>query len=277
MERALKHFFRGLGRIFPGCITLSQAIAFNMFLAFFPMLLLILGLFSSTGYFQTAMKELPERLRLILPPGSETVVLQYFVRQGVQPWKWIGLGLGGTLIAGSQVMVGYIEGFRQIEGDILRPGYWRLHLRALILLCLTLVPSLLVVILTVFGKQARGWLIHQFGMSSLIRQVGFLFYAAIVLLLGMAVLVLIYRIGRPGHRGYIDVLPGAALATVLWWIVDILLGSYVRRMPYDVVYGGLAAAIGLLLWMYVTALVVLIGAAYNAEAREADEAEVMAK
>jgi membrane protein len=271
MERALKHFFRGLARIFPGCITLSQAIAFNMFLAFFPMLLLILGLFSSTGYFHTAMKELPERLRLILPPGSETVVLQYFVRRGVQPWKWIGLGLGGTLIAGSQVMVGYIEGFRLIEGDVLRPGYWRLHLRALILLCLTLAPSLLVVLLTVFGKQARGWLIRQFGMSDFIRNAGFLVYAAIVLLLGMSVLVLIYRIGRPGHKGYGDVLPGAALATGLWWIVDILLGVYVRRMPYDVVYGGLAAAIGLLLWMYVTALVVLIGAAYNAEAREDQE------
>jgi membrane protein len=268
MERILKHLFRGLGRIFPDCVTLSQAIAFNMFLAFFPMLLLILGLFSSTNYFHTAMKELPDRLRLILPPGSETVMLQYFVRRGVHPWKWISLGLGGTLIAGSQVMVGYIEGFRIIEGDILRPGYWRLHLRALILLCLTLVPSLLVVILTVFGKQARGWLIRQIGLSNLIRNVGFLFYAAIVFLLGMAVLVLIYRIGRPGHRGYKEVLPGAALATVLWWIVDIFFGFYVRKMPYDVVYGGLAAAIGLLLWMYVTALVVLIGAAYNAEARE---------
>jgi membrane protein len=268
MEHMLKHFFRGLGRVFPGCITLSQAIAFNMFLAFFPMLLLILGLFSSTNYFHTALKELPERLRLILPPGTETVVLQYFVRRGVYPWRWIGLGLGGTLIAGSQVMVGYIEGFRQIEGDILRPGYWRLHLRALILLCLTLVPSLLVVILTVFGKQARGWLIRQFGMSNVIRNAGFLFYAAVVFLLGMAVLVMIYRIGRPGHRGYRDVLPGAALATVLWWMVDIFFGFYVRKMPYDVVYGGLAAAIGLLLWMYVTALVVLMGAAYNAETRE---------
>jgi membrane protein len=268
MERMLKHLFRGLGRIFPDCITLSQAIAFNMFLAFFPMLLLILGLFGSTNYFHTAMKVLPDRLRLILPPGSESVVLQYFVRRGVHPWKWISLGLGGTLIAGSQVMVGYIEGFRIIEADILRPGYWRLHLRALILLCLTLVPSLLVVILTVFGKQARGWLIRQIGMSNFIRNVGFLFYAAIVFLLGMAVLVLIYRIGRPGHRGYKEVLPGAALATVLWWIVDIFFGFYVRKMPYDVVYGGLAAAIGLLLWMYVTALVVLIGAAYNAEARE---------
>lgn len=268
MERLLKHFFRGLGRIFPDCVTLSQAIAFNMFLAFFPMLLFILGLFSSTGYFQAAVKELPDRLRMILPPGSETVVLQYFVRRGVHPWKWISLGLGGTLIAGSQVMVGYIEGFRIIEADVFRPGYWRLHLRALILLCLTLAPSLAVVVLTVFGKQARGWLIRQIGMSSLIRSAGVLVYASIVFLLGMGVLILIYRIGRPGHRGYKAVLPGAALATTLWWAVDITFGFYVRKMPYDVVYGGLAAAIGLLLWMYVTALVVLIGAAYNAEFRE---------
>ena len=48
--------------------------------------------------------------------------------------------------------------------------------------------------------------------------------------------------------------------------MDIFLGVYVRRMPYDVVYGGLAAAIGLLIWMYLTAVVVLLGAAYNAEA-----------
>jgi membrane protein len=268
MGRILKLLFRGLGRVLPDCVTLSQAIAFNTFLAFFPMLLLILGIFSSTHYFHTAIKELPERLRLILPPGSEDVVLQYFVRRGVHPWRWISLGLGGTLIAGSQVMVGYIEGFRIIEGDVLRPGYWRLHARALALLCLTLVPSLAVVVLTVFGKQVRAWVIFHIGLSTLIRGLGYLFYGALVFLLGMGVLVLIYRIGRPGHRGFRAVFPGAALATVLWWIVDILLGLYVRRMPYDVVYGGLAAAIGLLLWMYLTALVVLLGAAYNAEVRE---------
>jgi membrane protein len=50
--------------------------------------------------------------------------------------------------------------------------------------------------------------------------------------------------------------------------VDIVFGVYVRRMPYDVVYGGLAAAIGLLIWMYLTAVVVLLGAAYNLELRE---------
>src|SRR5271156_5232921 len=154
MKRILKTLFRSLGRIFPDCITLSQAIAFNMFLAFFPMLLLALGVISSTAAFHGALREVPERLRLILPPGSEDIVTQYFVRKGQHPWKWFLLGLGGTLLAGSQVMVGFMEGFRTIEGDQVRPAYWRGHLRALLLLLLTFLPALVVVILTVFGKQA---------------------------------------------------------------------------------------------------------------------------
>jgi membrane protein len=269
IERILRNILRGLGRLFPDCITLGQAIAFNMFLAFFPMLLLILGLLSSTNYFHSAVKELPERLRTILPPGSDQVVLQYFVRKGVHPWKWMSLGFLGTLFAGSQVMVGYIEGFRIIEGDLLRPSYWRLHLRALILLCVTFVPSLAVVTLTVFGKQTRAWMVRHSGLPNLVHVVGFLVYVAIVFVLAISVLVVMYRIGRPEHRGYKDVLPGAVVAAVLWWVADVVFGFYVRKMPYDVVYGGLAAAIGLLLWMYLTALVVLLGAAYNAEEREA--------
>lgn len=98
-------------------------------------------------------------------------------------------------------------------------------------------------------------------------------YAAVVFSLAMGVLVLLYRIGRPGHVGYRDLLPGAAVATVLWWAVDISFGWYVRKMPYDVLYRGLASAIGLLLWMFLTAMIVLLGAAYNAEAREAREAD----
>jgi membrane protein len=265
MESFLKNFFRGLGRLFPDCLTLSQAIAFNMFLAFFPILLLILGILSSRTIFHNELRELPERLRTILPPGSGDIVTQYFVRKGQHPWKWFLLGLAGTLIAGSQVMVGFMEAFRIIAGDGVRPGYWRNHARALALLVLNLVPALVVVVLTVFGKQARAALIHTFGVPALFNALAFAFQASVVFVLSMAVLVLLYRVGRPGQRGWRILLPGAVVATVLWWTVDIGFGFYVRKMPYDVVYGGLAAAIGLLIWMYLTAVVILIGAAFNAE------------
>jgi membrane protein len=273
MDRIFNSLYRGFTRIFPDCMTLSQAIAFNMFLAFFPMLLLVLGILSSKDSFHGALRELPDRLRVILPPGSEDVVVQYFTRKGQHPWKWFLLGLGGTLLAGSQVMAGLIEGFRVIEADEFRQSYWRIQARALLLLLLTIAPALVVIILTVFGKQARAWLIHQFGLAVLIRALAFIFQVGVVFGLSMIVLVLLYRIGRPGHKGFRDVMPGAAIATVLWWVVDIVFGLYVRKMPYNVVYGGLAAAIGLLLWMYMTAIVVLWGAGYNAEWRESAGAE----
>ncbi|MGB6472330.1 MAG: YihY/virulence factor BrkB family protein [Candidatus Acidiferrales bacterium] len=268
MDRFLKCLFRGFGRLFPDGILLGQAIAFNMFLAFFPMLLFILGLLSSSSVLHNAARDLQERLVVILPPGSEDVVTAYLTRRTVHTWKWLSLGFGGTLLAGSQVMLGYIEGFRMIEGDVFRASYLRRNARALLLLVITLVPSLAVIYMTVFGKQFRAWLIRHIGLPWLIREVGFLLYGALVFALAMLVLVAIYRIGRPGHRGYRDLLPGAAVATVLWWTADISFGFYVRRMPYDVVYGGLAAAIGLILWMYLSALIVLLGAAFNAEHRE---------
>lgn len=267
MRLFFKTFLRSFGRVFPGCVTLGQAIAFNMFLAFFPILLLFLGVAGSTSIFREVLREIPERLSVILPPGTSDVVFAYFIRRGVHPATWMSLGLGATLLAGSQVMVGFIEGFCLIEGDKHRPSRLHLYLRAMILLCLTIIPMLAVVFLTVFGKQGRGWLIHRLGSPRLIHELAFLAYTAGVFLLALGVLVALYRIGRPGHHGLRDLLPGAAVATILWWAADIFFGLYVRRMPYNVVYGGLAAAIGLLLWMYLTALIVLLGAAYNAEAR----------
>lgn len=268
MDTIFKHVVRATGRIFPDCIILSQAIAFNMFVAFFPLLLLALGILGITSHFADALTEIPARLNLILPPGSDDVVAAYFVRKALHPWRWIILGLGGTLLAGSQVMAGYIEGFRLIEGDLLRPGYWERQLRAITLLCLTIIPMMAVIIMTVFGKQTRAWLMYQTRSVSLTKELELAFYAAVVFLLGMAVLTVLYRIGRPSDAEFWTLLPGAAVSTILWWAADIVFGWYVRKMPYDVVYRGLAAAIGLLLWMFLTALIVLLGAAYNAEVRE---------
>ena len=65
-----------------------------------------------------------------------------------------------------------------------------------------------------------------------------------------------------------NVLPGAFVATGLWWIADISFGFYVRRVPYNVVYGGLAAVIGLLIWMQISTVIIFLGAAWNAESAE---------
>ena len=85
------------------------------------------------------------------------------------------------------------------------------------------------------------------------------------MILAMLVLALIYRVALPGTTTWSSVLPGAAAATILWWGVNLLFGMYVRKMNYGLVFGGLAAAIGLMVWMELSAMIVFLGAAWNAE------------
>jgi membrane protein len=68
-----KKLFRTLARVIPQCGMVSQAVAFNMFLAFFPILLVALGLMSSfLG--EESGQEIAARLSAILPPGSWQLV-----------------------------------------------------------------------------------------------------------------------------------------------------------------------------------------------------------
>ena len=255
-----------IARVFPGCVMIGQAVAFNMFLAFFPMLLLALGFITSSEAFRGAAVELPQKLRLILPPGSEQLLMDYFMRRAVHPERWMAIGAGGTLIAGTQVMATLMHGFRIVDREVRPARYLGIQLRALLLLCVVLGPFNVVVVLTVFGRRARAEVVKMIGLESLLRGVpGLVVSLLVVLTLALVVLMVLYHIGRDGRYRWKEVLPGAFVATLLWWVVDMSFGVYVRHVPYGVVYGGLAAAIGLLLWMYMTAMVIFLGAGYNAE------------
>jgi membrane protein len=61
--------------------------------------------------------------------------------------------------------------------------------------------------------------------------------------------------------------PGAIVATVLWVIGSALFSLYVNNFgSYNATYGALAGVVVLLLWMYLTSYIVLLGAEINAEA-----------
>jgi membrane protein len=59
--------------------------------------------------------------------------------------------------------------------------------------------------------------------------------------------------------------PGAFLATALWLLATSAFAWYVRNIAnYNVLYGSIAAVIALLVWMYLLALIALLGCEYNA-------------
>ena len=261
----LPRFYGAVRRVFPSCVTLSQAVAFNMFLAFSPAILVVLGAAAGSVAFRQTLEGIIERLRIVFPPGMLSILNNFVGRHPRQPWEWVLLGLGGTLLAGTQMMKLLIEGFRSVYGDKNKLDVISLHVRALLLLTATILPSILIVNLVVFGRQVRNRMLHISSMPALIRWTWSALYVVISLLIALAVLTVIYRVGRPGHHGLRMHLPGAGVATVMWWVVSIAFGFYLRTVPYNLIYGGLAVTISLMLWMQLTATIVLIGAAYNAE------------
>ncbi len=90
--------------------------------------------------------------------------------------------------------------------------------------------------------------------------------AALVLFVLMA-LSLLYRFG-PSRRSasWHWVTPGSAVATLLWLLASVLFSYYVQNLAsYDATYGPLGAVIGVMMWFYVSAFAVLVGAELNAE------------
>jgi len=247
---------------------IAQAIAFNLFLAFFPTLLIAVGLATSPIGGRTALFDLISDLTSFLPPGSQQIVSEFLVKRGPQAWKWALVGLGGTLLAGTQVMRLLMEGIHTIYGDRERPGFLARQLRALALLVLTIAPLLVAAILGVFGRPLREWLGSEFGKGAKVQTWWAVFFHGIALLLAMAAVTVIFRWARPRQQTLISVIPGAMVATLLWWTADIGFGFYVRKMPYGIIYGGLAAVIGLLIWMELSTVIIFLGAAWNAELAE---------
>ena len=86
----------------------------------------------------------------------------------------------------------------------------------------------------------------------------------LALLLGLAVL---YRFGpnrtKPRWQ-WVSV--GSVVAAVLWLAGSAALSLYLSRFAdYGATYGSLAAGIGLMMWLWLSAIVVLLGAELNAE------------
>jgi len=270
LESLAKKLFRTLARIIPQCGMVSQAVAFNLFLAFFAVLLTALSLMKRSLEGEGG-QEVAMRIAAILPPGSWQLISAYMLPQEVNAWHMALIGWVGTLLVGSQVIKLIIKGIELIYGDHGTHSFLGRQLRGLLLFCATIVAWLVAVALSVFGRSVRPWITPGFDQSPLIRGLWYVILHLLAMILAMLVLALIYRVAPPGATTWSSVLPGAAAAAILWWGVNLLFGIYVRKMKYGIVFGGLAAAIGLMVWMELSAMIVFLGAAWNAQSAARDE------
>lgn len=87
----------------------------------------------------------------------------------------------------------------------------------------------------------------------------------VALYLLVIVLSIVYRFAPAADQPYRLVTPGAVVAVVSWIVASVGFSLYLANFAdYGATYGSLGAATGLLLYLYITAFVVLLGGEVNA-------------
>jgi len=268
MIRFFEHFRLALWRAFlHDAFAVAKGAAFSAIFTLFPAVLLVASVLSESHTTAGFIREIGHALGRILPEGTRTAVLQYFSGSKPASLRFLITIAAITLWTGSGVMISWMEGFRNAYQ---MPKIWGLvkeRMIAFLLVVLAGIPMVFASILLVFGNQIEAWIVYHLGheLGPYVLGLWTALRWIIAALTSIAVIGLIYHHGVPRTQPWHRVLPGAALATVLWFASTLVFGFYVRHFAnYDVIYGSVATAIALLLWLYIVSVVVLIGAEFNA-------------
>lgn len=176
----------------------------------------------------------------------------------------VSVGVVVSIWTGSRAVNRYLETMTIASGVQPRPA-WRRRLLALGLTIGGLLGAIAVLPPLVLGPDLVRWLMPDTVADATLQTLDALFWPGVALL-ALAGLATIYHVGIPGRTPWRRDLPGAVLAMVLWLMASGALRAYLAlTVQNDAIFGQLAVPIAVVLWLYITAFAVLLGAEFNAE------------
>lgn len=268
MRRFLSLLKRALGRSFEHDVFgISKAAAYSGIITLFPAMLVLAAILAASNQRELLISLVTRALWRILPAGTANAVVRYFAGQPERPVGLLITTSIATLWTASGMMVSFMEGFRQAYS---LPRIWGVvheRLIAIYLVLLAFIPMTFATALVAFGTQLERWVFA--------RAPGFVHIYILLAATGVrwtisaatsvAVLAIIYHYAVPRTQPWPSVLPGAALASAVWFGATLAFGFYLQHVSeYSLVYGSVGVAITLMIWMYLVALIVLFGAEFNA-------------
>lgn len=244
----------------------AGGVAFFMLLAIFPgigAMVAIYGLVADPVQIQEQIAALSG----ILPQQAMSILQDQLSRLAEGAGGALGLGaLFGILLAlwsAAKGMKALITGLNIVYDETDERGFIKLNAIALGLTLAAILFAIVAIGFIVVFPAVLGFL----GLSEVARVLTGVLRWPLLAIFGMIALALLYRYApdrdEPQFRW---VSWGAAAAIVLWLAASLLFSFYVKNFgSYNETYGSIGAVIILLMWFYITAFTVLLGAELNAE------------
>ncbi|MFE2042243.1 YihY/virulence factor BrkB family protein [Streptomyces sp. NPDC059477] len=248
-------------------LGLAAEAAFFTLLSVPPLLLSMIGLlgyvddWTGTDTISSLETNLLEASRTVLSDKGVTEIAKPIlddVMRGGRP-DVISIGFLFALWSGSRAVNVFIDTITVMYGlDGVR-GIVKTRLVSFLLFLAALVVGSIALPLMVAGPDA---VLRILPWSTTLVQV---LYWPVVIVLSVAFLTTLYHVSVPVRSPWIEDVPGALVALGMWVLGSFLLRIYLANtVEGATIYGSLAAAVAVLLWIGVSAFAVLVGAAMNA-------------
>ncbi len=245
--------------------TGAAALAYYFFLAIFPALIFLLSLIPFLPFATDLYNYLMTLIRETLPAEGADVLAKTVAEVTIQKRGGL-LSLGGimTLWAASAGMYALMRQLNSASGIQDSRPFWKVRGVSVLLTLILSVLILLAFVLMIFGGVMTAWLDELLHFGRPLLAVFSVFQWIVSILALLTGFALIFHFG-PDTRNRLRFLsPGAVTGALVALFASSLFRLYVQSFAdYAVTYGSIGAVIVLMLWLYIMALVTLIGYEIN--------------
>lgn len=242
----------------------SAALAYCLLFALFPILIFLSNLLGLLGLdVQGALRE----LSAVMPQEVIALIEDYFDYVSSESsasllWFSLFFSVYAPFRAANILFLSVRKAYGQERPGAFSP---RFQLRVLLYTVFLILTLVLTLALTTIGRRMLSFLSLYFYVSDvflrLYTSLRFVLLAVIV----FASIALLYSLALDGNREKRSIWPGLLTAIALWLMLSMLFSLYVERANrYSLIYGSIGTIIVLLVWLYLTATMLVMGAEINA-------------
>lgn len=251
-------------------LGLAAQLAYYFFLALFPAILCVIAIAS---YFplQNFTDEVVNSLGRFAPAEMVVLIRDQMVRLAEGEHGGIlSIGLLGAIWSSSAALVAIIDAMnRAYDIEESRP-WWKVRLLAIGLTIGLAVFVVLSFALIIAGPQLADWLAARYALGGAFVWTWKILQWPIAFALVVTGIGLIYYLAPDAEQSWVWITPGSLVAAVLWLVGSLGFRYYVVSFgSYESTYGAIAGVILLLLWFYLSAFVIILGAEVSAEIEHA--------
>jgi membrane protein len=252
------------------CMGLAQQVAYSSLLAFFPAVVLLVGLLGLVG----AYDELQEFLNPVAPQAVTDLIEQLQEdSNGDSSVVAVVVGAFGAVWIASGAMGSVVKAVNRAYDRTETRPFWKVRLISILLVAASGIVTAGTLLLIVFGDKLGEAIARQARLGGAFEWLWNISRWPLAFIAVLLLFALIYYLApNRDQHSWKWITPGSLVGAAMWLALSGLFALYTAfTNSYSKTYGTLAGGIILLLWLNYTAWAILFGAELNAELdRQAD-------